>query len=241
MAWKIAEGIAWGIAIYIASKTSPPIFEADFSYVWPIYAIALISYLIGSIPFGFLLTRFAGIGDLRNIGSGNIGTTNVLRTGHKGLALATLLLDFAKGMGTVLVAGIYGPDCAWIAGLSVVIGHMLPIWLKFRGGKGVATTLGVIFTLSWSIGVVVSSVWLIVFLSTRYASLSSIVAIPSSPVLLFFMLLLQRNSDLPGWLPGEPSHVSLFGVLAVLVLARHQGNIRRLLSGTESRVFLRRP
>ncbi len=219
----------------------PNIFGADFSYAWPIYAIALISYLIGSIPFGFLLTRFAGIGDLRHIGSGNIGTTNVLRTGHKGLAFATLLLDFTKGMGTVLVAGIYGPDCAWIAGFVVVIGHMFPIWLKFRGGKGVATALGVIFTLSWSIGVVVGSLWLIVFLLTRYASLSSIVAIPVSPGLLFVMLLLQRNGGLANWLPGEPSYVSLFGILAVLVVVRHHGNIRRLLNGTESRVLLGRP
>ena len=219
----------------------PNIFGADFSYVWPIYAIALISYLIGSIPFGFLLTRLGGLGDIRNIGSGNIGTTNVLRTGRKGLAFATLLLDFIKGMGTVLAAGIYGPDCAWVAGLSVVIGHMFPIWLKFRGGKGVATALGVIFALSWLIGVVVGSVWLIVFLMGRYASLSSVVAIPSSPVLLFLLLLLQRNGGLPNWLPGEPSHVSLFGVLAVLVLARHHGNIRRLLNGTENRVLLRRP
>ena len=219
----------------------PNIFGADFSYAWPIYAIALISYLIGSIPFGFLLTRFAGIGDLRKIGSGNIGTTNVLRTGHKGLAFATLLLDFLKGMGTVLGAGIYGPDCAWIAGLVVVIGHMFPIWLKFRGGKGVATAIGVIFALSWAIGLNVGSLWLIVLFLARYASLSSMVAIPSSPGLLFALLFLQRNGELPNWLPGEPSHVSLFGILAVLVLVRHHGNIRRLLNGTENRVFLRRP
>jgi len=215
----------------------PNIFGTDFSYAWPIYAIALISYLIGSIPFGFLLTRLAGLGDIRSIGSGNIGTTNVLRTGHKGLALATLLLDFLKGSGTTLAAGIYGPDCAWIAGLFVVIGHMFPIWLKFRGGKGVATALGVIFTLSWFVGVIVGALWLIMLLLLRYASLSSIVAIPSSPALLFLLLLLQRNGDLPYWLPGEPSHVSLFGVLAVLVLARHYGNVRRLLKGTETQVF----
>ena len=207
----------------------PNFFAADFAHTWPIYAIGLIAYLIGSIPFGLLLTHIAGLGDIRNIGSGNIGTTNVLRTGHKGLAA-----------GATLWAGTYGPDCAWIAGLFVVVGHMFPVWLKFQGGKGVATTMGVIFTVSWTVGVVVAVIWLLVVLLMRFASLGAIIAIPSSPALLAALLVSQRNGELPSWLPGEPLYISLFGFLTALVLARHYGNIRRLLRDKEPRVFARR-
>ena len=219
----------------------PNFFGADLAYTWPIYATGLIAYLIGSIPFGLILTRIAGLEDIRNIGSGNIGTTNVLRTGHKGLALTTLMLDVSKGVAATLGAGIYGPDCAWIAGLFVVIGHMFPVWLKFQGGKGVATTIGVIFALSWTVGITATTLWLVVVFLRRYSSLGAIIAIPSSPALLATLLAYQRSGDLPGWLPGEPLYVSLFGILAVLVLARHHGNIQRLLKGTETRVFARRP
>ena len=218
----------------------PNFFGADFAHTWPIYAIGLIAYLIGSIPFGLLLTHIAGLGDIRNIGSGNIGTTNVLRTGHKGLALTTLALDVSKGVAATLGAGMYGPDCAWIAGLFVVVGHMFPVWLKFQGGKGVATTMGVIFTVSWTVGVVVAVIWLLVVLLMRFASLGAIIAIPSSPALLAALLVSQRNGELPSWLPGEPLYISLFGFLTALVLARHYGNIRRLLRDKEPRVFTRR-
>ena len=219
----------------------PSIFGADFAHTWPIYAIGLISYFIGSIPFGLLLTKVAGVGDIRKLGSGNIGTTNVLRTGQKGLALATLFLDLSKGVVATLWANTYGPDCAWIAGLCVVLGHIFPIWLKFRGGKGVATTFGVIFALSWIVGLVVASVWLVTVLLLRYSSLSAIIALPLSPATLAVLLEAQRSGSLPVWLPGDPSHISLLGLLAALVLARHYTNVRRLVQGTEPRINLRGP
>ena len=117
---------------------------------------------------------------------------------------------------------------------------MFPVWLKFQGGKGVATTIGVIFALSWTVGITVTTLWLVVVFLRRYSSLGAIIAIPSSPALLATLLAYQRSGDLPGWLPGEPLYVSLFGILAVLVLARHYGNIQRLLKGTEARLFARR-
>ena len=219
----------------------PSIFGPDFAHTWPIYAIGLIAYLIGSIPFGLLLTKIAGLGDIRNIGSGNIGTTNVLRTGHKGLALTTLFMDLSKGAGATLWAGTYGPDCAWIAGLCVVLGHIFSVWLRFRGGKGVATTFGVIFALSWIVGLAVAAVWLVTVLLLRYSSLGAIIALPLSPATLAVLLETQRNGSLPVWLPGDPSHISLFGLLAALVLARHYTNIRRLVQGKEPRIDLRVP
>ena len=182
------------------------------------------------------LTKVFGVGDLRTIGSGNIGATNVLRTGRKGLALATLLLDAAKGWAAVFMADFYGPDMAVIAGITVVIGHMFPIWLKFRGGKGVATVLGVLFAVSWPIAIATCLVWLAVAVIARISSLSAIVAMIASPLLLWLMLYAQRDGTLPYWLPGEPQHVEMIAGLAVLVLARHHANIRRLLNGTEPRI-----
>jgi glycerol-3-phosphate acyltransferase PlsY len=206
------------------------------AYSWPLLAAGLFGYLLGSIPFGLLLTRLFGAGDLRAIGSGNIGATNVLRTGRKGLALATLILDAVKGWGAVFAAGFYGPDMAVVAGVGAVLGHMFPVWLKFRGGKGVATVLGVLFAVSWPVAVATCLVWLAVAFLFRISSLSAIVAMIASPFLLWLTLGAQRGGTLPYWLPGEPQHVEMIAVLAVLVLVRHHANIRRLLNGTEPRI-----
>ncbi|MFP6758548.1 MAG: glycerol-3-phosphate 1-O-acyltransferase PlsY [Alphaproteobacteria bacterium] len=207
-----------------------------FAYTWPLYAAGFVAYLLGSIPFGLVLTRIFKAGDLRAIGSGNIGATNVLRTGRKGLALATLLFDAAKGLIAVLAAAFFGTDMAVVAGVAAVIGHMFPVWLKFRGGKGVATVLGVLFAVSWPVAIATCLVWLAVALVSRLSSLAAIVAMIAAPILLWLMLYFQREGTLPYWLPGEPQHVEMIGVLAVLVLVRHHANIRRLISGTEPRI-----
>jgi glycerol-3-phosphate acyltransferase PlsY len=206
------------------------------AYTWPFYAAIPIAYLVGSIPFGVILTRLAGLGDVRAIGSGNIGATNVLRTGRKGLAALTLLLDIGKGALAVLVAGYYGPDFEVIAGLSAVVGHMFPPWLRFRGGKGVATGLGVLIAVSWPVAVAVCLVWLVVAALSRYISLASMVSVIAAPALLWLMLEAQRGEALPYWLPGLPQHVEMLVGLAVLVVLRHHANIRRLLTGSESRI-----
>jgi len=211
-----------------------------FAYTWPLYAAAVIAYLIGSIPFGFLLTRTAGLADIRRSGSGGIGATNVLRTGRKDLAVATLLLDGGKGAFAAYFAARYGPDVQVIASTAVVIGHMFPIWLKFRGGKGVATVLGVLLVVSWPVGLASLAIWLVIAATTRYSSLSSIVAIAAAPLLLWVMLQQQRGGHLPPEWPGLPQHVELLAVLAVIVVVKHYANIRRLLSGTESRIRLGR-
>ncbi len=139
--------------------------------------IALVfGYLLGSIPFGLLLTRAAGLGDVRNIGSGNIGATNVLRTGNKGLAAATLLLDMLKGTAAVLIAGIYGTEFAIAAGLGAFLGHLFPVWLGFKGGKGVATYLGVLAGLMWQAALLFGAVWLVVAFAMRYSSLAALIA-----------------------------------------------------------------
>jgi glycerol-3-phosphate acyltransferase PlsY len=207
-----------------------------FEFVWPIYAVALAAYLIGTIPFGLFLTRLAGLGELRDIGSGNIGATNVLRTGRKGLAAATLVLDGAKGTLPVAAAGIYGPDYQLVAGAAVVVGHVFPVWLWFRGGKGVATTLGVLFGLTWPIALLACAVWLAVALILRYSSLAAIIALPLAPLALYGMLALQRGGQLPYWLPGAPQDVTLLAAIAALVILRHHANIVRLLRGQEPRI-----
>src|SRR5262249_25696221 len=148
-----------------------------FAYTWPYYAAAICGCLGGSIPFGLLLTRLAGLGDIRTIGSGNIGATNVLRTGHKGLAALTLLLDGGKGALAVLIARRFGPDMAVLAGAGAVLGHILPVWIGFKGGKGVATALGVLLAIAWPVGVLAGATWLAVAFATRYSSLAALVAI----------------------------------------------------------------
>jgi len=183
---------------------------------------AVVGYLLGSIPWGLVLTRLAGKGDVRSIGSGNIGATNVLRTGSKGLAAATLLLDGGKGAAAVLVMGQWGDDPALLAGLFAVIGHNFPVWLKFRGGKGVATTLGVLIALAWPVGLIACGVWLATAAAFRFSSLAALVALASSP---FVML----------WLADE-SRAVIAGMLALLGIARHHANIRRLLAGEEPKI-----
>ena len=187
----------------------------------PILAL-VFGYLLGSIPFGLLLTRAAGLGDVRNIGSGNIGATNVLRTGNKGLAAATLLLDALKGTAAVLIAGIYGPELAIAAGLGAFLGHIFPVWLGFKGGKGVATYIGVLFGLMWQAGLLFLAIWILVALALRYSSLSALTACIVTPFALWFM--------------GRSDLAILFAVLSVIVFIKHRANISRLLAGTETRI-----
>ena len=180
-------------------------------------------YLFGSVPFGLLLTRLAGLGDIRAIGSRSIGATNVLRTGNKGLAAATLLLDAGKGAFAVGVFRYLGPpDAALWAGLGAVIGHLFPVWLGFKGGKGVATGLGVLLAAAWPVGVIACLVWLIVAGLARMSSLAALASLASAPVAAIF--LADREI---AWLALA---------IAVLVIARHHENIQRLLTGTEPRI-----
>ena len=193
-----------------------------FAYTWPFYACAILAYLVGSIPFGLLLTRIAGGGDLRRVGSGNIGATNVLRTGKKGLAAATLALDGAKGAIAVLAAKTFGPDLAVIAAGSAVLGHVFPVWLKFQGGKGVATALGCILAVAWPVGLCACATWLVVALLSRYSSLAGMLSICAAPVF--------------AWYLADPQRTELMIFLAVIVVLRHHANICRLIKGEESRI-----
>ncbi|MDT8760504.1 glycerol-3-phosphate 1-O-acyltransferase PlsY [Sphingomonas psychrotolerans] len=188
----------------------------------PAAAAILLGYLLGSIPFGVLLTRMAGAGDLRQIGSGNIGATNVLRTGRKGLAAATLLLDLAKGAAAVLLAAWLLPGHAVLAGMGAFLGHCYPVWLRFRGGKGVATLMGIVVALHWPSGLVYAGVWLGLLAALRISSLAGITAAISAPVSVAF------------W--GRIDLVLLLLALALIVLWKHRDNIDRLLSGTEPRI-----
>ena len=183
----------------------------------------VIGYLLGSIPFGLLLTRVAGTADLRSIGSGNIGATNVLRTGRKGLAAATLLLDMLKGTVAVIIAGnLGGPNAAMLAALGAFLGHLFPVWLKFRGGKGVAVYIGVLLGLFWPAAVVFCLVWLATAFTSRYSSLSALVASVVTPLFL--------------WWFGHAALASLFAVLTLLLFYMHRENIKRLQAGTEGRI-----
>jgi glycerol-3-phosphate acyltransferase PlsY len=184
--------------------------------------VMLGSYLLGTIPFGIVLTRMTGAGDLRAIGSGNIGATNVLRTGRKGLAAATLLLDAAKGAVAVLIAGAIDPTLMPLAGAAAFLGHLYPVWLKFRGGKGVATLLGIALALHWPTGLVFALVWISAMGVTRFSSVGGIAAAVSTPV----MAAICYRFEL----------VLLFLALALLVVWKHRGNIERLLDGTEPRI-----
>ncbi len=187
------------------------------------YALCLLGYLLGSIPFGLLLTRAAGLGDIRGIGSGNIGATNVLRTGRKNLAALTLLLDALKGAAAVVVAWrLDARDTALLAGLAAVLGHLFPLWLHFKGGKGVATGFAVLAAASWPIGLAACVVWLIIAAITRLSSLASLTAFAAAPV---FAIILR-----------DFSVVKLAFTIAVLIFVRHQANIRRLIAGSEPRI-----
>jgi glycerol-3-phosphate acyltransferase PlsY len=182
-----------------------------------------IGYLFGSIPFGVLLTRIAGTQDLRSIGSGNIGATNVLRTGRKGLAAATLLGDALKGtVAVVLVEWMLGRDAALVASVGAFAGHLFPVWLGFKGGKGVATYIGLLLGLAWPAAIAFCAVWLAVAAATRYSSLSALVASAFAPVYL--------------WFAGSQREAVLFGLLAVVLWIMHRANIARLLKGTEGRI-----
>lgn len=184
---------------------------------------AILSYFLGSIPFGLVLTKLTGAGDLLQIGSGNIGATNVLRTGRKGLAAATLILDGGKGAVAALIAHhTQSFEVALIAGLFAVLGHNFPIWLKFKGGKGVATSLGVLLAISWPTGLCACATWLLVAWLFRYSSLAALVGLAVAPIYAW-------------WLVG-PQEAWLALILAVLIFIRHHANIRRLINGEESRI-----
>ena len=190
--------------------------------VWLPVAL-ILGYLLGSIPFGLVLTKLAGTEDLRSIGSGNIGATNVLRTGRKGLAAATLICDALKGTLAVVIAGYYGgPNAAMLAGLGAFLGHLFPVWLKFRGGKGVATYIGVLIGLFWPAAIVFCAMWLATAFTSRYSSLSALVASFVTPIFL--------------WWFGHPALASLFAVLTLLTFYTHRENIKRLQAGTEGRI-----
>ena len=191
----------------------------------PMLALAAfaIGYLLGSIPFGLLLTRAAGLGDVRKIGSGNIGATNVLRTGNRKLAAATLLLDAFKGTAAVLIAHkAFGPEAGMIAGFAAFLGHLFPVWLGFKGGKGVATYIGILLGLAPGMVLVFAAVWLSIAFLSKYSSLSALVATLVIPVVL--------------WLIGEEKMCLVLAVMTLITWWKHKPNIERLILGTESRI-----
>lgn len=182
-----------------------------------------LGYLLGSIPFGLIITRLGGHGDIRKIGSGNIGTTNVLRTGSKKLAALTLLCDGLKGTIAVLIASWYGgPEFGLAAGLGAFLGHLFPVWLKFKGGKGVATYIGVLLGLAWPLGLAFMAIWLAMAVAFRYSSLSALTASLVTPLMAFAI--------------GSTDKAILFAILSLLLWAKHHENIGRLLSGKESKI-----
>ena len=183
----------------------------------------VLGYLLGSIPFGLVLTKLAGTQDLRSIGSGNIGATNVLRTGRKGLAAATLLLDMLKGTAAVVIAGAFGgPNAAMLAALGAFLGHLFPVWLKFRGGKGVAVYIGVLLGLYWPAAALFCLIWLAMAFAFRYSSLAALTASFITPILL--------------WWFGHAALAALFAVLTLLLFYVHRENIRRLRAGAEGKI-----
>ena len=201
----------------------------SWQFSGPYLAAALIGgYLLGSVAFGLIVTRLAGLGDVRKIGSGNIGTTNVLRTGRKDLAALTLLLDGGKGAAAVLLAGLWGPDTALMAGLGAMLGHLYPVWLKFKGGKGVATALGILLAIAWPVGIAACATWLAVAATFRYSSLSALLSLAASPLFAW-------------WLTGDLQIVELAAILAAFVWVRHAQNIKRLLTGEEPKIGRRKP
>ena len=190
----------------------------------PYLLAALIGgYLLGSIPFGFLLARLAGLGDIRNIGSGSIGATNVLRSGRKGLAAATLLLDAGKGAAAVLLAANWGPDMQITAALGALGGHLYPVWLRFNGGKGVATALGLLLALAWQVGLAACATWLLVAGALRYSSLAGLLALAAAPLYAW-------------WFKSDLQLVQFAAILAAFVWLRHRANIARLIKGQEPKI-----
>ena len=195
----------------------------SWEFSWPYLLTALAGgYLLGAIPFGLILTKLAGLGDVRNIGSGNIGATNVLRTGRKGLAAFTLALDTGKGAAAVLIGAYYGPDMMIVAALGALIGHLFPVWLKFHGGKGVATAAGLMLALAWPAALISIAIWLFFAMTFRYSSLAALIATLCIPPLSY-------------WL-STPQIAEFSILLTLLIWYRHIPNIRRLLNGTETRI-----
>ncbi len=195
----------------------------SWGYSWPYILTAFIGgYSIGSVPFGLLFTKMSGLGDIREIGSGNIGATNVLRTGKKGIAAATLSADIIKGVFAALIGTQFGPDIAVIAALGAFLGHLFPVWLKFQGGKGVATAIGIILTLSWQTGLIAISVWLLAAVLLRYSSLAALLGAIAAPI--------------AAWWMATPQLVEFFAVIAILIWIRHFANIKRLLKGDETKI-----
>lgn len=190
-------------------------------WIWPLAAL-LLGYGLGSIPFGVILTRLFGAGDLRKIGSGNIGATNVLRTGRKGLAAATLILDALKGVVAVLIGARLGHGLDLVAGVAAFYGHLYPVWLKFRGGKGVATMMGLCFVLDWRVGLIYALAWLGTIAITRISSVGGMAAALSAPIAAFVF--------------GEGNLALMMTALALTIFWKHQDNIQRLASGTEPRI-----
>jgi glycerol-3-phosphate acyltransferase PlsY len=184
--------------------------------------LLLLGYLLGSIPFGLILARLAGLGDIRAIGSGNIGATNVLRTGRKGLAAATLALDAFKGTAAVLIASRWGLEAELAAGLGAFLGHCFPVWLRFRGGKGVATFLGILLGLHWPAMIFAALIWIGTAIVTRYSSLSALLASAAAPLLLLLF--------------GQIATAALVALLTLIVWIRHRANLQRLLAGEETRI-----
>lgn len=195
----------------------------NWSLSLPYYGAAFaLGYLLGAIPFGLVLTRLAGLGDVRDIGSGNIGATNVLRTGRKTLAAVTLAADLLKGTLAVLLGLYWGPDTGVLAGLGAFIGHLFPVWLRFRGGKGVATYIGVLLGLFWPAALAFCAIWLAVAALARKSSLAALIASAATPLVLA--------------VAGERQTMELFIVMTLLVYLRHASNIKRLWRGEESRI-----
>ncbi len=199
----------------IPSKVPAPPIEATLASV-------VVGYGLGSIPFGLLLARAAGLGDVRAIGSGNIGATNVLRTGRKDIAAATLLLDALKGTAAVLIMARFAPAAGAIAGFTAFLGHIFPVWLRFKGGKGVATYLGCLFGFAWPAGLAFIAIWLSVAFLSRFSSLSALVASALSPIVLWFL--------------GLPAQAALLAVMTAILWVKHRDNIARLRVGTEGRI-----
>jgi glycerol-3-phosphate acyltransferase PlsY len=195
---------------------------SDEANLLHLLAALIFGYLLGSIPFGLIFTRMAGLGDVRKIGSGNIGATNVLRTGRKGLAAATLLGDALKGTAAVLIAAQWGPQFATVAALGAFMGHLFPVWLKFKGGKGVATFIGVLIGLKPLAALIFVLIWIGVAFASRYSSLSALIASAATPIVLWFL--------------GEPGMAGTTIILVALLWWKHSQNISRLLAGTEGKI-----